>query len=193
VAVLSAKPIRLGCGVWWWCCLAVAIWVSLRLGLLCRCSARCSAGPRPASAISVVCSRSLLLLIPRASIRWIWPISPPWEGWPRACPNPPTCFDLPPRHPPAGSQALLVYLDGIHQVERDIHRGCAPGLERSSGSIRARSVKGMESYTVPAGESWQTMRGSALACGAGCLPCRREHPHGLDPFLAAFPGARPTT
>jgi len=74
-------------------------------------------------------------------------------------------------------------------VERDQStRGCC----RLLGEIeRARSpgrccLKGNWSRTPAAGEAWQTIVGSALACGAGCLPCMEEHPLPGSACLAAF-------
>ncbi|APD48013.1 MULTISPECIES: alpha/beta hydrolase [Synechococcaceae] len=165
--------------------LAVAIWVSLSLGVLLPVLGSVFSGPDLRLLISVVAAL-LLLLIPTAGIYSLIGQYAFWEGWLTGLPRPADLFRSAPSPPSAAPTRFLVYLDGIHQVERDhpprvlrlleeIERGLDPGTVL---------LKGMESYTVlpvkladDRGSAWLWRRLFAL---------QEEHPLAWIRFLAAF-------
>jgi len=142
-------------------------------------------GPDLRLLISVVAAL-LLLLIPTAGIYSLIGQYAFWEGWLTGLPRPADLFRSAPSPPSAAPTRFLVYLDGIHQVERDhpprvlrlleeIERGLDPGTVL---------LKGMESYTVlpvkladDRGSAWLWRRLFAL---------QEEHPWPGSAFLAAF-------
>ena len=126
----------------------------------------------------------LLVLIPAAGIYSLVSEFAFWEGWLEGLPAPSTLFD----HTPAvaaSHRCYLVYLDGIHQLERDHPPRVSAFLELLEQQLAAETllVRGLETYTVmpvalaeDAGSAWFWRRLFAL---------QEQHPNGLVQLLAA--------
>ncbi len=107
-----------------------------------------------------------------------------WEGWLQGLPAPGTLFES--SHPAASPhRCYLVYLDGIHQLERDHPPRVSAFLELLEQQLAAETllVRGLETYTVmpvalaeDAGSEWFWRRLFAL---------QEQHPNGLVQLLAA--------
>ncbi|MEO1003268.1 MAG: alpha/beta hydrolase [Cyanobacteria bacterium J06638_7] len=170
--------------------LMVALWVSLSLGVL-----------LPAlnevfdladlRLLGRVTGILLLLLIPTAGIYSLIGQYAFWEGWLKDLPRPADLFPaaVAPAQaaaPAAAPSRFLVYLDGIHQVERDHPPRVLRLLDEIERGLDPHTVlmKGLESYTVlpvklaeDRGSAWLWRRLFAL---------QEEHPRPWIRFLAAF-------
>lgn len=131
----------------------------------------------------------LLVLIPAAGIYSLVSEFAFWEGWLDGLPAPASLF------PSAGTElssaqltgdrCYLVYLDGIHQLERDHPPRVSAFLEVLEEHLPAHAllVRGLETYTVmpvalaeDAGSAWFWRRLFAL---------QEQHPNGWIQLLAA--------
>jgi hypothetical protein len=126
----------------------------------------------------------LLVLIPAAGIYSLVSEFAFWEGWLQGLPAAATLFD---RVPSAAGlhRCYVVYLDGIHQLERDHPPRVSAFLELLEQQLAAETllVRGLETYTVmpvalaeDAGSEWFWRRLFAL---------QEQHPNRLVQLLAA--------
>ena len=126
----------------------------------------------------------LLVLIPAAGIYSLVSEFAFWEGWLQGLPAVATLFD---RAPSAAGlhRCYVVYLDGIHQLERDHPPRVSAFLELLEQQLAAETllVRGLETYTVmpvalveDAGSEWFWRRLFAL---------QEQHPNRLVQLLAA--------
>ena len=125
----------------------------------------------------------LLVLIPTAGIYSLVTQFAFWEGWLDGLPDPTALF---PDSPSISEhRCFVVYLDGIHQLERDHPPRVSAflGLLDQQLNPATRLVKGLEAYTVlpvalaqDIGSAWFWRRLFAL---------QEEHPNGLIQLLAA--------
>ena len=134
------------------------------------------------------CGASLLLLIPIAGIVSLASQFAFWEGWLAGLPDPDSLFPTPALADGADAdepQRHLVYLDGIHQLERDHPPRVTAFLDELQQRLgsRARLLRGLDSYTVmpvaladDSGGAWFWRRLFAL---------QEAHPNGVVQLLAA--------
>ena len=125
----------------------------------------------------------LLVLIPTAGIYSLVTQFAFWEGWLDGLPDPTALF---PDSPSISEhRCFVVYLDGIHQLERDHPPRVSAflGLLDQQLNPATRLVKGLEAYTVlpvalaqDIGSAWFWRRLFAL---------QEEHPNGWIQLLAA--------
>ena len=126
----------------------------------------------------------LLVLIPAAGIYSLITEFAFWEGWLQGLPQPDQLLasveTVPPRH-----RCFVVYLDGIHQLERDHPPRVSAFLELLEQRLEkdVLLVRGLETYTVmpvslaeDAGSAWFWRRLFAL---------QDQHPNALLRLLAA--------
>ena len=126
----------------------------------------------------------LLVLIPAAGIYSLVSEFAFWEGWLQGLPAASSLF--PDAATAAGShRCYVVYLDGIHQLERDHPPRVSTFLELLDQQLAAETllVRGLETYTVlpvalaeDAGSAWFWRRLFAL---------QERHPNGLVQLLCA--------
>ncbi|MEY3544562.1 MAG: hypothetical protein RLZZ106_1002 [Cyanobacteriota bacterium] len=126
----------------------------------------------------------LLVVIPAAGIYSLVSEFAFWEGWLQGLPAPATLFE----QVPEGAQrhrCYLVYLDGIHQLERDHPPRVSAFLELLEQQLEAETllVRGLETYTVmpvalaeDAGSEWFWRRLFAL---------QEHHPNRVVQLLAS--------
>jgi hypothetical protein len=128
----------------------------------------------------------LLVLIPTAGIYSLVTQFAFWEGWLQGLPQLHELFDSAQMAPAGRHHRFVVYLDGIHQLERDHPPRVSAFLEVLEASLNAdtRLVRGLEAYTVlpvalveDAGSAWFWRRLFAL---------QEQHPNGLVQVLAAL-------
>ena len=126
----------------------------------------------------------LLILIPTAGIYSLMSQFAFWEGWLEGLPEPQQLF------PETSAEAsahncYVVYLDGIHQLERDHPPRVSAFLDALDQHLNegTRLIKGLEAYTVlpvalaqDAGSAWFWRRLFAL---------QEQHPNALVQGLAA--------
>ena len=128
----------------------------------------------------------LLVLIPTAGIYSVVTQYAFWEGWLDGLPAPEELFNAP-APPPAqlSVRRYVVYLDGIHQCERDHPPRVAAFLELLERQLPADTqlLRGLETYTVmpvalreDTGSSWFWRRVFAL---------QEHHPYGLVQLVCA--------
>ena len=125
----------------------------------------------------------LLVLIPTAGIYSLVTQFAFWEGWLDGLPDPTALF---PDSPPISEhRCFVVYLDGIHQLERDHPPRVSAflGLLDEQLNPATRLVKGLEAYTVlpvalaqDIGSAWFWRRLFAL---------QEDHPNGWIQLIAA--------
>jgi len=131
----------------------------------------------------------LLVLIPAAGIYSLVSEFAFWEGWLDGLPAPASLFPSAGTEPSSaqrtGDRCYLVYLDGIHQLERDHPPRVSAFLEVLEQHLPAHAllVRGLETYTVmpvalaeDAGSAWFWRRLFAL---------QEQHPNGWIQLLAA--------
>ena len=125
----------------------------------------------------------LLVLIPTAGIYSLVTQFAFWEGWLDGLPDPTALFPMSPAA--AEHRCFVVYLDGIHQLERDHPPRVSAFLQLLDQQLNhsTRLVKGLEAYTVlpvalaqDLGSAWFWRRLFAL---------QEEHPNGWIQLLAA--------
>ena len=118
----------------------------------------------------------LLVLIPTAGIYSLVTQFAFWEGWLDGLPDPTALF--PDSAPISEHRCFVVYLDGIHQLERDHPPRVSAflGLLDEQLNPATRLVKGLEAYTVlpvalaqDIGSAWFWRRLFAL---------QEDHPNG---------------
>lgn len=123
----------------------------------------------------------LLVLIPTAGIYSLVTQFAFWEGWLAGLPQPEQIF----AGPASPQRCYVIYLDGIHQLERDHPPRVSTFLALLEARLQAdtRLVRGLEAYTVlpvalaeDAGSAWFWRRLFAL---------QEHHPNGLVQLLAA--------
>ena len=130
-----------------------------------------------------------LVLIPAAGIYSLVSEFAFWEGWLDGLPAPASLFSAAACADASASNAAdrcyLVYLDGIHQLERDHPPRVSAFLEVLEQQLPAHAslVRGLETYTVmpvalaeDAGSAWFWRRLFAL---------QEQHPNGWIQLLAA--------
>jgi hypothetical protein len=127
---------------------------------------------------------SLLILIPASGIYSLITEFAFWEGWLEGLPQPEQLFATV-ESTGARHRCYVVYLDGIHQLERDHPPRVSAFLELLEQHLenQALLVRGLETYTVmpvalaeDAGSAWFWRRLFAL---------QEQHPNGLMRLLAA--------
>lgn len=176
--VIIRLALLLVCG----CTLLVALVLSQRLrGVLLA-----ALSPEDLRLVLLWAVAALLLLIPITGVVSLVSQFAFWEGWLAGLPDVEDLFSHPCDAPPDPSpRAYIVYLDGIHQSERDHPPRVSAFLAELERCLPpdVKVLRGLDSYTVmpvalaeDSGGSWFWRRLFAL---------QEQHPDGLIPLLAA--------